>query len=401
MTGFKGWHVLGASFITATLLAGATFYAFQHFVTPLEAEFDLTRDQVYLAYIVFLISAAFWAAIIGRSLTKISPRKFAIVGILMFGLSFVAISKMQSPKAMLWMIFLPMGFGFTACGPFISNALTTNWFYKNRGKALGIAAVSTSMGGFLVQPVISYLIESHGWRQALMISGFSISTISMVLILKYFISRPEDIGQYADGAKEPPVQDIVAVNPSQILRNRDFWLIATACGLLLACDQALLASLKPLGENLGYTNVQATLIPTVVAGSAILGKIGIGWLADRYDKRKVFALVCTSNILFLLAVVYAPSFFLLITVATFVGIAIGGIYPVWTSITADTFGRDYFAPAIGFMNLITVLFAIAALRFVSQSFEQHQSYSPAFKLLVPVAVLAGITMLFVRTRKSA
>ena len=45
---FRGWHVLGASFITAMLMAGATFYSFQHFVTPIEAEFGLKRDQVNL-----------------------------------------------------------------------------------------------------------------------------------------------------------------------------------------------------------------------------------------------------------------------------------------------------------------------------------------------------------------
>ena len=364
MTRFLGWHVLGASFITSTLLAGATFYSFQHFVTPIETEFGLARDQVYLGFIVFLLSAAFWAAIVGKTLGRLSPRQYAVAGMISFGISFYLLSIAQNPGLMLWIIFLPMGFGFTACGPFMSNALTTNWFYQNRGKALGIAAISTSMGGFLVQPVISYLIAQYGWRQALQITGLGITVICLSLALKFFIARPEKVGQHPDGADAPVEQTVVAANPSQILRNRDFWLIATACGLLLGCDQALLASLKPLGENLGYTNVQATLIPTVVAGSAILGKLVIGWMADRFDKRKVFMLVCLSNVLFLLTVVYSSSFITLIIVATFVGIAIGGIYPVWTSITADTFGRDQFAPALGLMNLITVLFAIAALRFV-------------------------------------
>ena len=399
MKGFHGWYVLGASFVTASLLAGATFYSFQHFVTPIENEFGLARDQVYLGFIVFLLSAAFWAAIVGKTLGQLSPRKYALAGILSFGLSFYLLSIAQDPAHMLWIIFLPMGFGFTACGPFMSNALTANWFYKNRGKALGIAAISTSMGGFVVQPIISFLIAGYGWRQALVITSIGITLIALGLVLKFFIARPEKIGQYPDGADAPVQQEIVAVDPSRIVRNRDFWLIAFACGLLLGCDQALLASLKPLGENLGYSNFQATLIPTVVAGSAILGKLVIGWMADRYDKRWVFLLVCLSNILFLLTVVYSSSFFTLITVATFVGIAIGGIYPVWTSITADTFGRDHFAPAIGLMNLITVLFAIAALRFVSQSYVAHESYGPAFKLLVPVAMLAGVTMLFVRVKK--
>ncbi len=398
MISFRGWHVLGASFITAMLMAGATFYSFQHFVSPIEAEFGLGREQTNIGMMVFLLSAAIWAAIVGSNLRKFNPRPLALIGIFAFAVGFIALSQMQSPKQMLWVIALPIGFGFTACGPFMSNALTTNWFYKLRGRALGIAAVSTSAGGFLIQPIFSHLIETKGWRQALLIMGISIAVIATALILKYFISRPEDIGQYPDGASETVIEEIVAINPSKILKNRDFWIIGLACGLLLGCDQALLISLKPFGEDLGFTNTQATLIPTVVAGSAILGKLAIGWMVERFDKRWVFALVCASNIAFLLTAILATKFITLLIVATCVGIAIGGIYPVWTSITADTFGREHFAPAIGMMNLITVFLAVIAMGFVGASYDQNGSYEQAFKALIPVAALAAFVMIFVRTK---
>ena len=399
MTPFRGWHVLSASFITAMLMAGATFYSFQHFVTPIEAEFGLARDQTNMGMMIFLLSAAIWAAIIGRSLTKIKPRTLGLIGICLFTLGFYGLSLAQSPKQLALIIALPLGFGFTACGPFIANVLTTNWFYKKRGRALGIAAVATSAGGFLVQPIFSHLIATQGWRRATQIMAISIGLIALSLILKFFISKPEDIGQFPDGDTEVIPQTVTAENPSKILRNRDFWVISIACGLLLGSDQALLASLKPFGENMGFNNFQATLIPTVVAGSAILGKIGIGWLIDRFDKRYVFALVCLSNILFLLTAILATNFITMVTVAAFVGIAIGGIYPVWTGITADTFGREYFAPAMGFMNLITVLFAVIALGFVGASFKQHQNYDQAFTVFIPVALLAAMVMMFVRVRK--
>jgi len=358
MTSFRGWHVLGASFITAMLMAGATFYSFQHFVTPIETEFGLQRDQVNLGMMIFLLSSAIWAAIVGKSIRRINPKTLALAGIFAFAAGFAALSFSQSPKAMLVIIALPIGFGFTACGPFITNVLSTNWFYKKRGRALGIAAVATSAGGFIVQPIFSYMIHALGWRAALLYMGLAIALISTLLILRFFISKPEDIGQFPDGDTQSVEQTITATNPSLILKNRDFWVIALACGLLLASDQALLVSLKPFGENLGFSNAQATLIPTVVAGSAIAGKLLIGWMIERFDKRFVFALVCLSNILFLLAAIFMTSFTALVTVAAFVGIAIGGIYPVWTGITADTFGREYFAPAIGLMNIFTVILAV-------------------------------------------
>jgi len=398
---FRGWHVLGASFITAMLMAGATFYSFQHFVTPIEAEFGLERDQVNLGMMVFLLSSAIWAAIVGKSIRRINPRTLAIAGIIAFAAGFAALSFSQSPKQMVAIIALPIGFGFTACGPFIANVLTTNWFYKKRGRALGIAAVATSAGGFLVQPLFSYMIHAYGWRMALLYMGLAIALIATLLILRYFISQPEDIGQFPDGEAQSIEQTITAANPSLILKNRDFWVIGLACGLLLASDQALLVSLKPFGENLGFSNAQATLIPTVVAGSAIAGKLLIGWMIERFDKRAVFALVCLSNVLFLLAAIYLTNFAALVTVAAFVGIAIGGIYPVWTGITADTFGRDYFAPAIGMMNILTVLLAVIAIGFVGSSFAANQSYDQAFMVFVPVAILAAIVMGFVRVKKES
>ena len=395
---FRGWHVLGASFITAMLMAGATFYSFQHFVTPIEAEFGLGRDQVNIGMMVFLLSSAIWAAIVGKTITRINPRKLAFTGIAAFALGFIALSFSQNPKQMLLLTALPIGFGFTACGPFMANVLTTNWFYRKRGRALGIAAVATSAGGFLIQPLFSYMIFKYGWRSALLYMGLAIVLIATLLILRYFISKPEDIGQFPDGDTQITPQKITAANPSLILKNRDFWIIGLACGLLLASDQALLVSLKPFGENLGFSNAQATLIPTVVAGSAIAGKLLIGWMIERFDKRAVFALVCFSNVLFLLAAIYLTNFAALVTVAAFVGMAIGGIYPVWTGITADTFGRDYFAPAIGMMNILTVLLAVIAIGFVGSSFAANQSYEQAFKVFVPVAILAAIVMSFVRVK---
>jgi len=91
----------------------------------------------------------------------------------------------------------------------------------------------------------------------------------------------------------------------------------------------------------------------------------------------------------------------LLVVAAFVGMAIGGIYPVWTGITADTFGRDYFAPAIGMMNILMVLLAVVAIGFVGASFAANQSYKQAFIIFIPVALLAAVVMAFVRVNKES
>ena len=74
------------------------------------------------------------------------------------------------------------------------------------------------------------MIFQFGWRSALLYAGIAITIIATLLILRYFISKPEDIGQFPDGDTQNTPQIITSADPSLILRNRDFWVIGLACG---------------------------------------------------------------------------------------------------------------------------------------------------------------------------
>lgn len=397
-TRFKGWDVLGGSFVNAMVIAGASIYSFGLFVEPLEAEFNLTREQTYLGIIVFYLSMAVWAVTIGKLLTRVSARTLSFLGAIAFALGFALISVIQSPKLDLLVVFTLIGFGFTAAGPFMANALATSWFSRMRGRALGIAAVATSAGGFAMVPLFAYLMDQFGWRQATLIMGLGAGTLIILFTWFFVISKPEDIGQTPDGDALIAADETRNTTPVKIFRNKNFWLIAIACGLLFGSDQALLTSLIPYGQEQGFSRQKAAFVMSVVTFSAIAGKLVIGALAEKYDKRALFAVVCLSNIAFLITVLASPSYLVLLLVGGIVGIAIGGIYPVWTSITADVFGRDQFAPAIGAMNLITVSFILVSLFLTGYTHKLTGDYALAFKIFLPQVILAAIIIFFVRTK---
>lgn len=49
--------------------------------------------------------------------------------------------------------------------------LPTQWFYKNRGLATGIAVSGSGIGGVALAPLSTYLIQQLGYRQALRVLG--------------------------------------------------------------------------------------------------------------------------------------------------------------------------------------------------------------------------------------
>ncbi len=399
MTKFKGWSVLGGGFVNAMLVAGAAIYAFGLFVTPIEEEFGISREQVNLGIVTLYISMMIWAVFVGRCLEKYSAKMFAILGGIAYGLGYFLIGTANHPAILLLAIFIPMGFGFTAAGPFLANALAARWFTRMRGRALGIAAIATSAGGALIVPLVAVLIERFGWRQATFIMAIVIPALVILISWRFIQSRPEDIGQHPDGDAQPLEDSSTVEEKVNYLKNRNFWLIALGAGLLLGSDQALLISLIPYGEGLGFTKSQAGLLMTVMTSSAIAGKLVVGWLAERWDKRLLFALVCVSNIIFLIAVLLTPTYMQLMIVAGFVGLAIGGVYPVWTTLTADSFGRKNFARVIGAMNLITVPLMLISITIAGRTFDMTGNYDLAFKIFIPQVILSAIFIALIRAPK--
>lgn len=400
MNRFRGWHVLGAGFINAMLIAGAAIYSYGLFVTPIETEFGLTREQANIGYQVLYVSMMIWAVLVGRWLEVHSAKRLSILGGLAFGFGFAAIYFATNPIIILLAILIPISLGFTASGPFLENALAARWFTKMRGRALGIAAVASSAGGLVLPPIVGTLIEKFGWRTSILILAIVITALIVLISWAFVISRPEDIGQTPDGLPLETHDMPVHEETFRFANRPAFWLIGIGVGLLLGSDQALLISLVPYGLEEGFTLEQAKTLMIPMTLSAIAGKLIVGWLAERYNKALLFALVCLSNIAFLVAVLMSPGYLELMLVAGFVGLAIGGVYPVWTTLVAEYFGRDHFAKVIGAMNLITVPLMVASISIAGRTHDMTGNYDLAFKIFIPQVILSGLIIGYLKLRPS-
>jgi MFS family permease len=164
---YYGWWVLAAAAVTEMLAIGSISYASGLFVVPLERELSLSRAAASSAIPIAFAGGALMAPIVGYLLDRISISWVLIIGVLSLCLGFVAIAATSSLTVMAAALFVLVGFGGMAVGPLTTSTLASRWFYKRRGRALGVAAVATSGGGILVVPLLSLAIEAYGWRSAL------------------------------------------------------------------------------------------------------------------------------------------------------------------------------------------------------------------------------------------
>ncbi|WP_338424898.1 MFS transporter [Sphingopyxis kveilinensis] len=394
---YKGWRVAAAGFLLTLIAIGSTTYGYGLFVTPIEQEYGLSRTMVNYGLMLLLVGMTAWGPIVGRLIDRSSSRHLFCLGGVAIGIGLWIIALSDTVTVFALAIFFLISFGAVTCGSLGTVAVASRWFFRLRGRVLGIMAVATSAGGFLVVPFIAHNLEAYGWRTALMIQGALVPATIILLTLLLVRDRPADVGQFVDGASSPAVEEEAAPRGSKdqlltLLKTKDFWLLAIGAGLLLGSDQALLISLIPYAIDRGFSAGEAAALMSVLTGSAICGKLVVGWIADLVDKRQLFAIVCLINIGFLIVLIGEPGWGALLAACALCGAAIGGVYPAWHILIGARFGSASFGFTLGLMFWLSLPLALGAIQVAGMSRDHMGSYDLAFQIFIAGDVIAAIAV---------
>lgn len=168
-----GWPVVSAAAIGIGLgMSPLPFYTLGVMAGPIMAEFGWSLGDVFIAFPVFTMAAFFMAPLVGMFADKFGARKVALVSIVMFGFAMMAQSLHTGDKWLyiaLWTLISIFGAGTL---PITFTKAINNSFDKHRGKALGIALITTGMFGALAKYFAQEMITLHDWRTAYIALGF-------------------------------------------------------------------------------------------------------------------------------------------------------------------------------------------------------------------------------------
>ena len=401
---YRGWLVVIAGFVCAMLTVGATVYSFTFFVPVLVEEFGLGYAQANIGIMALLLGMMVWSPLVGRLIDRLPIRLMVAAGAVLFAAGFLMIATATSLKVMLIATVGPISFGMIAAGALAANAITARWFRRRRGLAIGIIAVATSCGNAVMSPIAANAIEHFGWRAAVAGIGVGVSLIVGVLALLLMRDRPSEAQLIEGGEIMPAMLDGSAAAPAAepvwstraLLRERNFWLIMFGCGLILASDQTLIQTNAPYFRTKGISLIDASWLVSVGGVSAVVGKLVAGWLADHVDVRRVFAVVALFHVILLSLYMIWPGYWVMLGAFALIGLAVGGVYPVWTVLTANSFGSRSFGSALGAMAVGMQPLSIAALYAVGRIRDQTGNYNLAFAGLLVMVVLAFILVSLTR-----
>jgi MFS family permease len=398
MPWYHGWNVIAVAVVFQAVLFGFTLFSYTLWANEWVATFDARLGDVMLGVTIFTIIQGGMAPFAGKAMDRLSIRALVCIGAVGAVAGIALISLVTAVWQILALYSTLIAFGTLLAGPLAAQTLAAKWFRGRRGFAVGISTVGTSIGGFLMPPVVTWLFLTVGWRDAHLI--LAAAALVAVVPLVWWIVRndPEQAGVEPD--PETAVSAARAASASfpdwttwTILRERNFWIMICAFIPMVTALAGVQHNLAPIAKDSGIDPQRASYLVSVFAGCAGLGKVFFGLVADRVDLRQLYwgaiAVLFSAIAVFTLQ----PAYPVLLVASGLLGLAAGGFLPLLASVVSTRFGPHSFGRVMGLVGPFTLVTAAGPwlagyLRDLTGSFEL--SLQVLLAILIPGALAMSL-----------
>jgi len=347
-----GWKVLLASMLG--VMCGASpipFNTIGFFIGPLNQEFGWTFRDISIGITIFGVLASFLAPLFGAMADRFGVRPVALLSLLAFGLAFA--SFYFTPGTLpgfygMWVLVGLVGIGST---PVTWSRAVNLWFYRNRGLALGITLVGTSLAAMLVPPLTVWAIGEFGWRTA----------YPIVALLPLLVALPVGVLFFREptAAERPPELSAAAGSGGlagftlrEAMRGYRFWVIFASILLVAFAYGGAHVHLPQMLGAKGFEPGQAAFVMSALGFSILFGRLFTGFLLDRFWAPAVtLPILCLPAISCLLLSGDSLTLPLALVAALFLGFATGAETDLVAYLAGRYFGMAHYGKIYGMLYM--------------------------------------------------
>jgi len=382
-------QVAATSFLALFAIVGIALYGLPFFYDFMVREFGWSRAQVTSGNAISkLLVGPLFGFLAGWLVDRFGPRRLMVAGILMAGIALVGLGAIHSLTGF-YFFYLFNALGNFCGGPLPNQVLLSRWFTAARGRAMGFAYLGIGIGGAIVPFLALWLTQEVGWRGALQALGLLIVLAALPLAL--VVKESPDRAAGRAPSPEPLAPSPASVAP--VFRSPAFYLLLAGSMCSIAAVGGTNQHLKLfLSLDHGYSQGAAAKIVSLVLLSSLAGRLGMGWLADRFPKKYVmlliYLLVAAAIPLLLLTDVRGAVY----PFAVVFGLGLGGEYMVIPLMAGELFGVRVLGRTMGVVLAADGVAEALAPWLVGRMHDVSGTYATGFGALIACAVMGAIAV---------
>jgi MFS transporter, OFA family, oxalate/formate antiporter len=364
----RGFVILGAILIQ---LALGNLYAWSVFTNDLvDAGWSKANTQV-----VFSVGVAVFAVVMviaGRLMPKLGPRKLTIISGILLGLGYIIGGLLGAENYLTTLIFVGIlggaGIGF---GYVVPIAVGMRWFPDKKGLITGLAVAGFGFGATLWMTLAGKLgslgggelIKNIGMSSTFIVLGILFLVIILIgsiwMVFPPAGWKPE--GWNPESAANKKAAAKVDYSSSQMLKTFQFYMIVLTYAFgagagLMSIGLMKLWPMEAMEAN-GISREVASAAATVAMAIFFalfngLGRIIWGMISDKIGRKmSIGIMMATQGAFVILFQWMADVQITLYIFAVLIGFNYGGLFSLFPTITADTFGSKHFGQNYGWVFL--------------------------------------------------
>ena len=393
---FKGWQMVYTGMMMEFSVIGFIFYCFPLMFNALERDLGASQSQLSGALSIWFVSSAIASIFLGRLLDKFSIKKIMMIGGVIFSLGLFSISFVQSSFSLLLIYGTLLAVGGPALGNLSVTKLVANWFEKNAGMALGIAAIGISFSGVVLPLLVDPLIDLIGWRSVYIVFGLIVIFLLIPLVRYLVIDTPEEVGQFKDNLIEEPsegFQDLIEIK--DFFKHNIFWIISLAFAFQFLAMGGVLLHLPLHSESQGFLETwtvlglpikQTVLAYSIAALGGVVGKVFFGYLMDRLSANIPVMIMMAMQSMGIFGLTLIDNY-LLFTIFCFIfGLGFGGAMVLMSASFLKAFGSQNLGSVRGISALIIVPVQPVGMILVGTAFDLNL-YIESFLLMGAITLI--------------
>ncbi|WP_428670075.1 MFS transporter [Reyranella sp.] len=389
---YHGWWVVFCSFVIALYGWGLGFYGLSLYLVALQKAQGWSPATISSAVTFYYIAGAFLVMQVGDVIHKRGARPVVIAGAGLMGVGVLCLTVIDRPWQ-LYLAFLLMIPGWAAMGGGSINTIIAQWFNRRRGLAASLALNGATCGGLLFAPAFAWAIDTLGFATACMAAvAFVLATLWPLAL---FALRPRRDGEH-DAGDEPSAAHDIGGEPmsrGQLLREPRYLTMVGAFSLgLLAQISFISHQVAYLEPTLGLKGAGWAVSATSL--SALVGRLAVGLVIDRVDRRAASAAVLCVQVSAMIVLLSSESLFGLYLGCVLFGFGVGNLITLPGLIVQQEFPRRDFARAVSLNVAINQLVAATGPSILGVLHDLSGSYRTSLMVCLALQLAAAILVLF-------
>jgi MFS family permease len=356
------------------------------FIRPIEMEFGWSRTQVSLASTIISYMIVLVSPLQGILTDRFGSKPIILASIPLFCAGVAGFYFLPANLGLFYLMWVIIPILAVGLWPLGYLRAVSSWFDRRLGLAVGIANAGIGIGSALVPLIAGVLIAQHGWRYAY--AGLAAISLIVTWPIAALALKERRTPKQTQGSPTAPA--LFGITFREAARGGTFWRLAAAYFLLGIINTALITQQIPLLMDAGVQPGRAALVQSIFGVAMMFGRIGTGYLIDRFFAPFVMIVVAIGAAV--ACTIYASHVngAIIFLCASLIGLVVGAEFDVLAFLVKRYFGMLAYGKLYGTIFAIFQFGCGLGAAFLPMSRAKFGSYAPGLYTFAVLLVLAAL-----------